>query len=98
MELEVQEALRTLTQGDTRLTPHEALSLQDRLRAVDEKFSLLRKEISRLNSVIGEEKDKNGVLTAKVTMLEAQVSELKKKPAPKAAPKKTPKKKTTKKK
>ena len=98
MELEVQEALRTLTQGNSRLTPHEALSLQDRLRAVDEKFSLLRREISRLNAIVGEEKDKNGVLTAKITMLEAQVSDLKKKPAPKTAAKKTTKKKTTKKK
>ena len=98
MEVEVKEALRTLTQGDTQMNPHQVLGLQDRLRIVDEKFSLLRREVSRLNATLAEEKDKNDLLKAKLEVLEKQNAELKSKPAPKTAVKKTTKKKTTKKK
>ena len=98
MEIEVKEALRALTSGETQMSPHQVLSLQDRLRIVDEKFSLLRKEVSRLNAFLAEEKDKNDLLKAKVALLEKQSTEIKAKQSVKSAPKKSPKKKTTKKK
>ncbi len=97
MEVEVKEALKTLTDGDTRLDPNQVLGLQDRLRLVDEKFSLLRREITRLNALLAEEKDKNGTLQARIGILTEEITGLKKKPTPKPV-KKTTKKKTTKKK
>ena len=52
MEVEVKEGLRALTNEDTQMTAHQVLGLQDRLRIVDEKFSQLRTEITRLNSIL----------------------------------------------
>ena len=102
MEVEVKEALRALTQEDTQMDAHQVLGLQDRLRIVDEKFSLMRREVSRLNAMIAEEREKNSVLKGVVDTLTIENSELKSKPVPKAVskttPKKTAKKKTTKKK
>jgi len=91
MEVEVKEAMRTLTGGETRMTPSEALGLQDRLRLVDEKFALLRKEITRINSLLGEEKDKSDALRAQLQFLKKENQDLKKKPTVN----KTAKKKTT---
>ena len=96
MEVEVKEALRTLTEGNTRLDPNQVLGLQDRLRLVDEKFSLLRREVTRLNSALADEKDKNDILKVKLDVLSKENSELKE--ASKKKPKKTKttaKKKTT---
>ena len=91
MEVEVKEAMQTLSRGDTRMTPSEALDLQDRLRLVDEKFALLRKEITRINSLLGEEKDKSDALRVQLQFLKKENQDLKKKPTVK----KTAKKKTT---
>ena len=91
MEVEVKEALRALTREDTRMTAHEVLGLQDSLRIVDEKFSQLRSEISRLNAVLAEEKSRSDVLREKLSAVLAKNAELK-------TEKNTPKKKTTKKK
>ena len=97
MEVEVKEALRALTQEDTRMTAHEVLGLQDRLRIVDEKFAQLRGEISRLNAVLAEEKSRSDVLREKLSAVLDENAELKTRK--KAAPTKKPgKKKTTKKK
>ena len=101
MEVEVKEALRTLTDGNARVDPHQALWLRDRLEIVDNKFKLLRTEISRLNASLAEQKDKNDALVATLDLLKAENAELKSattKATAKAAPKKTSKKKTTKKK
>lgn len=88
MEVEVKEALRTLSGGETRMTPSEALGLQDRLRLVDEKFALLRKEITRLNSLLGEERDKSDALKVQLQLMKKENQDLKKKPAAKNAVKK----------
>ena len=102
MEVEVKEALHALTQENTQMDAHQVLGLQDRLRIVDEKFSLMRSEVSRLNAMLAEEKEKNNVLKGVVDTLTNENAELKSRPVPKAAakaaPKKTSKKKTTKKK
>jgi len=101
MEVEVKEALQTLVNGDARVDPHQVLWLRDRLEIVDNKFKLLRKEISRLNVSLAEQKDKNDALTAKLEIIKAENAELKLLNVPKTAPKtpkKTTKKKTTKKK
>ena len=101
MEVEVKEALETLTNGDARVDPHQALWLRDRLEIVDNKFKLLRKEISRLNVSLAEQKDKNDALAANLEIIKAENAELKLLNVPKTAPKtpkKTTKKKTTKKK
>ena len=94
MEVEVKEALHALTQENTQMDAHQVLGLQDRLRIVDEKFSLMRREVSRLNAMLAEEKEKNNVLKGVVDTLTNENAELKSKPAPK----KSTKKKTTKKK
>ena len=96
MEVEVKEALRTLTEGNAQM--NEVLGLQDRLRLVDEKFILLRREITRLNANLAEEKDKNGVLEAKLSMLLRESVELKTKPQPNASAAPKISKKTKKKK
>ena len=96
MEVEVKEALEALSRGDARMTPSEALGLQGRLRIVDEKFALLRREIGRLNSLLGEERDKIGILKAQLEVLKKENQDLKKRPKP--AAKKAKKKTTTKKK
>lgn len=77
------------------MTPTEALGLRDRLRIVDEKFALLRREIGRLNSLIGDERDKVGALEAQLEVLKKENQDLKKssKPAAKKAKKKTTTKK-----
>ena len=95
MEVEVKQALEALTGGDARMTPTEALGLRDRLRIVDEKFALLRREIGRLNSLIGDERDKVGALEAQLEVLKKENQDLKKssKPAAKKAKKKTTTKK-----
>lgn len=98
MEVEVKEALRTLTEGNAQMNAHEVLGLQDRLRLVDEKFILLRREITRLNANLAEEKDKNGVLEAKLSMLLRESMELKTKPQPSASAAPKISKKTKKKK
>ena len=103
MEVVIKNALQTLTGGDARLDPSKALGLQDRLMLVDEKFALLRKEISRLNMVIAEEKDKNSALEVKCQLLakelvQAKESSSSKVTTDKKTPKKKAKKKTTKKK
>ena len=98
MEVEVKEALHALTQENTQMDAHQVLGLQDRLRIVDEKFSLMRSEVSRLNALLSEEKEKTSLLRELVDSLKRENGELKSKPSPKAAPKKTSKKKTTKKK
>jgi len=94
MEVEVKEALHALTNGDVRMTAHEVLGLQDRLRIVDEKFSQLRTEITRLNSILLEEREKSILLKSKVTSLTNENEELKKSLTSKSPTKK----KTTKKK
>lgn len=88
MEVEVKEAMQTLSRADTRMTPSEALGLQDRLRLVDEKFALLRKEITRLNSLLGEERDKSDALKVQLQLMKKENQDLKKKPAAKNAVKK----------
>jgi len=102
MEVEVKEALRALTNEDTQMTAHQVLGLQDRLRIVDEKFSQLRTEITRLNSILSEEREKNGLLKEKVNSLMKEKAEVKSKqtsiPAVKAPKKNSSKKKSTKKK
>lgn len=102
MQVEVKEALRALTNEDTQMTAHQVLGLQDRLRIVDEKFSQLRSEITRLNSMLLEEREKNTLLKDVVTSLTTENSELKTSSAQKSVSKpssKSPnKKKTTKKK
>lgn len=97
MEVEVKEALRTLTDGDTKMNANEVMSLRDRLFLVDEKFSLLRREITRLNAVLAEQKDKNDALQARLGILVEENNKLKSQAKPKAT-KKVVKKKTTKKK
>jgi len=97
MEVEVKEALRTLTDGDTKMNANEVMSLRDRLFLVDEKFSLLRREITRLNAVLAEQKDKNDALQVRLGTLVEENNKLKSQAKPKAT-KKVVKKKTTKKK
>lgn len=77
MQVEVKEALRALTNEDTQMTAHQVLGLQDRLRIVDEKFSQLRSEITRLNSMLLEEREKNTLLKDVVTSLTTENEELK---------------------
>ena len=102
MEVEVKEALRALTQESTQMTAHQVLGLQDRLRIVDEKFSQLRTEITRLNSILSEEREKNGLLKERVNSLMREKAEIKSKQTSssvaKAPKKSSSKKKSTKKK
>ena len=101
MEVEVEEALRTLTDGNARVDPHQALSLRDRLEMVDNKFKLLRTEIGRLNGHLAEQRDTNDALRPKLEIVDAENAELKTTAKSKVSSRKTEKpnkKKTTKKK
>tara|TARA_Y100001972_G_C7475416_1_gene241892 strand:- start:169 stop:477 length:309 start_codon:yes stop_codon:yes gene_type:complete len=101
MEVEVKEALKALTTEDTQMSAHQVLGLQDRLRIVDEKFVELRREISRLNAALNDEKELNNIIRKKVEDLTEENSNLKSENKKKASVKpgqKTSKKKTTKKK
>tara|TARA_B000000475_G_C15591092_1_gene280700 strand:- start:114 stop:422 length:309 start_codon:yes stop_codon:yes gene_type:complete len=101
MEVEVKEALRTLTDGNARVDTHQALWLRERLKVVDNKFKLLRTEISRLNASLADQKDRNDALLASLSIVKAENAELKTSVKSKAPPQRsgsTNKKKTTKKK
>lgn len=86
MEVEVKEALRTLTDGNARVDPHQALWLRERLEVVDNKFKLLRTEISRLNGHLAEQKDANDALRATLEIVKAENTELKTTARSKAPP------------
>lgn len=101
MEVEVKEALRTLTDGNIRVDPHQYLGLREQLELVDNKFRLLRTEISRLNGTLAEQKDINDVLHATLKLVKAENAELKTTATTKPPPQVSDtavKKKTTKKK
>ena len=103
MEVEVRNAIETLSDGDARVDPHKALWLRERLEQVDGKFKLLRKEISSLNAQLAEQKDVSDALRAKLRVVEQeniglnnalkQKASSTKKPATKTPSKKKPTKK-----
>jgi hypothetical protein len=62
MEVEVRNAMEALARGKESLDPRQALGLKDHLHNVDVKFDLLRKEISRLNALLADQKDRNDAL------------------------------------
>ena len=77
MEVEVKEALRTLTDGNIRVDAHQYLGLREQLELVDNKFRLLRTEINRLNGTLAEQRDINNALHAALTLARAENAELK---------------------
>ena len=76
MEHSVRNALQSLALGSEQLDPHKVLRLQEQLSQVDVLFSNLRKEVSRLNSLLAEQKDTNGALRAQNIKLMDELREL----------------------
>ena len=92
MEVEVKNAIQALAHGQARLEPHQVFTLEQMLGEVDAKFSALRREISRLNAQLADEKDLNDALKEHNRVLTEQAKTASK------LPKSNKKKPTTKKK
>lgn len=76
MEVVVRDAMEALAQGKESLDPRQVLGLRDRLTLVDSKFGQLRREVSRLNGLLAEQKDANDALRAHNIKLMDEVREL----------------------
>ena len=105
MEVEVKNAMQALAHGQARLDSHQALTLEQMLGQVDVKFSMLRREISRLNADLADAKDANDalkehnrVLAEKIDSLNKGLKNVSKSPKSKKKKTTTKKKLTTKKK
>tara|TARA_B100001123_G_scaffold380611_1_gene450321 strand:+ start:524 stop:850 length:327 start_codon:yes stop_codon:yes gene_type:complete len=102
MEQSVRNAMHSLASGTESLEPHKVLKLQEQLNQVDRLFSNLRSEVTRLNSLLAEQKDISDALRAQNIRLMDEVRDLrsstKKSTTSTKSPKSKKKKTTTKKK
>ena len=76
MEQSVKKALQSLATGGEQLDPHKALRLEEQLGQVDRLFSNLRSEVTRLKSLLAEERDTNDALRAHNIKLMDEVRDL----------------------
>ena len=95
MEVEVKNAMQALAHGQARLEPHQALTLEQMLGQVDVKFSMLRREISRLNADLADAKDANDALKEHNRVLAEKIDSLSKDLKNSSKSLKSKKKKTT---
>ena len=94
MEVEVKNAIQSLAHGNARLEPHQVLTLEQMLGEVDVKFSILRREISRLNADLADAKDANDALKESNRILSEKLDSLTKTSTKNTKPPKSKKKKT----
>ena len=78
MEQSVRNALQSLASGNEQLDPNQVMRLQDQLSQVDTLFTQLRSEVTRLNSLLAEQKDANDALRQHNLSLLEEVSSLRK--------------------